>query len=83
METWRIIATCLMAFGGIVMTLLITGKVRDDRNRNAGDVARAALWSSLVFAVLCLLIATVLPGTVVWGVVAAQYMILILMHHIG
>ena len=83
METWRIIATCLLAFGGIIMTLLITGKVRDDRNRNAGDVTRAALWSTLVFAVLCGLIATVLPSTVVWGVVAAQYMILVLMHHIG
>ena len=83
METWRIIATCLMAFGGIVMTLLMTGKVRDDRNRTTGDVARVALWSTLVFAVLCLLIATVLPGTVVWGLVAAQYMILVLMHHIG
>jgi hypothetical protein len=41
------------------------------------------MWSSLFFAVVCLLVVTVLPGTIVWGVVAAQYMILVLMHHIG
>ena len=83
METWRIIATCLLAFGGLVMTLLITGKVRDDRHRDAGDVWRVAAWSGLFFLVVCLLIGTVLPATIVWGVVAAQYMILVLMHHIG
>ena len=83
METWRIIATCLAAFGGVIMTLLMTGKTRDRRDSTAGDIARVALWSSLFFAVLCLFIALVLPGTVVWGIVAAQYMILLLIHHIG
>ena len=83
METWRIIATCLWALGGVVMTLLMTGKVRDERHRGPGDIARVALWSSVFFAVGCLLIATVLAGTIVWGLVAAQYMILVLMHHIG
>jgi hypothetical protein len=82
-ETWRIIATCLVAFGGVVMTLLLTGKTRDRRDSTTGDVWRVAMWSSLFFAVVCLLVVTVLPGTIVWGVVAAQYMILVLMHHIG
>jgi hypothetical protein len=82
-ETWRIIATCLMAVGGLVMTLLFTGQVRDRRDSTAADVGRATVGSVLVFAVLCLLVATVLPGTVVWGLVAAEYMILILAHHIG
>ena len=83
METWRIIATCLAAFGGIIMILLMTGKTRDRRDSTAGDIARVAAWSSLFFAALCLLIAFALPATVVWGIVAAQYMILVLIHHIG
>jgi hypothetical protein len=82
-ETWRIIATCLAAFGGVIMTLLMTGKTRDRRDSTAGDIARVAAWSSLFFAALCLLIALALPATVVWGIVAAQYMILVLIHHIG
>ena len=83
METWRIIATCLCAVAGVVMILLMTGKVRDRRDSTTGDIWRVAAWSSLFFLALCLLIATVLPSTVVWGVVAAQYMILVLIHHIG
>jgi hypothetical protein len=82
-ETWRIIATCLCAVAGVVMILLMTGKVRDRRDSTAGDIWRVAAWASLFFLALCLLIGTVLPSTVVWGVVAAQYMILVLMHHIG
>lgn len=83
MDTWRIIATSLLGLGGIVMTLVFMAQARDRRGSTHGDVIRVALISLAVFAVLCALTATVLPDTIVWGLVVAIAIVIVLLHHVS
>ena len=83
MEIWRIIATSLLGIGGLIMTLVFMAQVRDRRGSTTQKVVRAGLISLAVFAVLCLLVATVLPDTIAWGIVVAVGMIIVILHHIN
>ncbi|AHH93669.1 hypothetical protein GCM10010174_24240 [Kutzneria viridogrisea] len=83
MDTWRIIATCLLGLGGIVMTLVFMAQTRDRRGSTHWDVIRVSLISLGIFAFLCLLTATVLPATIAWGLVVAIAIIIVLLHHVS
>jgi hypothetical protein len=68
-EGWRLIAAALVAVSGIVLMLLTMAKVRERRGATGGDVAVAGAITFVVLAILCVLVLTVLPATIVWGVV--------------
>jgi cell division protein FtsW (lipid II flippase) len=82
-DTWRIIATSLLALSGIVMTLVFAAQARDRRGSSHKDVIRVVLISLVVFAVLCVLTATVLPDTIVWGLVVAIAVVIVLLHQVS
>ena len=68
-EGWRLIAAALVAVSGIVLMLLTMAKVRERKGATGGDVAVAGAITLVVLAILCVLVLTVLPAAVVWGVV--------------
>jgi hypothetical protein len=68
-EGWRLIAAALVAVSGIVLMLLTMAKVRERKGATGGDVAVAGAITLVVLAILCVLVLTVLPTAVVWGVV--------------
>ncbi|SDD85374.1 hypothetical protein [Actinokineospora iranica] len=68
METWRLIATALLAAGGLLLVLVTMAKVRD-RVSSGGPVAVAGAIAFTILVLLCLLTVTVLPATVAWGAV--------------
>lgn len=70
-ETWRIVATSAFLLGGLVMVLVGMAQARDRRGARRGDVRRAAGIGLALVAVVAVLIASVLPSVVAWGVVAA------------
>ncbi|MGW5050634.1 hypothetical protein [Actinokineospora sp. NPDC004072] len=69
MEGWRILATALLAAGGLLLVLVTMAKVRDRAGRS-GPVAMAGAVATAVLVLLCLLTATVLAPLVAWGAVA-------------
>lgn len=71
METWRVIAGVLIGFGGLILVLLAMAQTRDRKGATNSTVALAGAISLTVVTLLCVLSLTVLPGPVVWGVVAA------------
>ncbi|ONI78934.1 hypothetical protein ALI144C_29730 [Actinosynnema sp. ALI-1.44] len=71
METWRVIAGVLIAFGGLILVLLAMAQTRDRRGATNSTVALAGVIAFTVVTLLCVLSLTVLPGAVVWGIVAA------------
>ena len=71
METWRVIAGVLIGFGGLILVLLAMAQTRDRKGATNSTVALSGAISLTVVALLCVLSLTVLPGPVVWGVVAA------------
>ncbi|MCP2258022.1 hypothetical protein LX15_001709 [Streptoalloteichus tenebrarius] len=75
-ETWRIVATCLLTLGGLVLVLVAMAQARDRKGSTRGDVARSALISLGVLAVADALAATVLPSTITWGIVAAEWILI-------
>jgi hypothetical protein len=64
-----VIAAALLAAGGLVMVLLTMAKVRERRGATGGTAALAGVITFTVLAVLCLLVATVLPAWLSWSVV--------------
>ncbi|WP_020664157.1 hypothetical protein [Amycolatopsis benzoatilytica] len=70
METWRIIATGLLAAAGLPLVLVVMAKTRD-RVNSSGQVAVSGAVTLTVLAVVAVLTLTVLPGVVTWIVVAA------------
>jgi hypothetical protein len=68
-EGWRLIAAALVAVSGIVLMLLTMAKVRERKGATGGDVAVAGAITLVVLAILCVLVLTVLPAAVAWGVV--------------
>jgi len=68
-EAWRVIAAALLAAGGLVMVLLTMAKVRERRGATGRTVALAGVITFTLLAVLCLLVATVLPAWLSWSVV--------------
>ncbi|ALG05798.1 hypothetical protein [Kibdelosporangium phytohabitans] len=71
METWRVIAGVLIGFGGLILVLLAMAQTRDRKGATNSTVALAGAISFTVVTLLCVLSLTVLPGAVVWGIVAA------------
>jgi hypothetical protein len=68
-ETWRVIATALLAAAGLPLTLVVMAKVRD-RTQSSGQVALGGVVTFTLLVVLGVLILTVLPGLVSWVLVA-------------
>jgi hypothetical protein len=69
-ETWRVIATALLAVAGLPLTLVVMAKVRD-RTQSSGQVAVGGVVTLTLLVVLGVLLLTVLPGIVGWALVAA------------
>ncbi|MEW2505164.1 MULTISPECIES: hypothetical protein [unclassified Amycolatopsis] len=70
METWRIVATALLAAAGLPLVLVVMAKVRDHVNSSA----RVAIGGAITFTalvVVAVLTLTVLPGVLTWILVAA------------
>ncbi|MCU1685004.1 MAG: hypothetical protein JWQ81_5743 [Amycolatopsis sp.] len=68
METWRIIATVLLAAAGVPLVLIVMAKTRDHRN-NSGTVAIAGAVTLTILILLGVVMLTVLPTMVTWGIV--------------
>ena len=71
METWRIVATCLFAGGGLVMVLVARAQVRDRKHSERRAVWQAGLIGLVVVAIVTASIALWLPSVVAWALVAA------------
>ncbi|GHG19691.1 MULTISPECIES: hypothetical protein [Amycolatopsis] len=69
METWRVIATALLAAAGLPLVLVVMAKVRD-RTQSSGNVALGGVVTFTFLVVVGVLTLTVLPGTVSWAFVA-------------
>ncbi|GAB3370538.1 MULTISPECIES: hypothetical protein [Amycolatopsis] len=69
METWRIVATVLLAVAGVPLVLAVMAKTRD-RVNDSGQVAIAGAVTLTGLIVVAVLTLTVLPGLVTWIVVA-------------
>ncbi|MFD9888210.1 hypothetical protein [Amycolatopsis sp. NPDC059027] len=69
METWRIVATVLLAAAGLPLVLAVMAKTRD-RTNSSGQVALSGVVTLTVLAVLAVLMLTVLPGVATWVIVA-------------
>ena len=69
-ETWRVIATALLAAAGLPLVLVVMAKVRD-RTQNSGQVALGGVITFTLLVVVGVLTLTVLPGLVSWALVAA------------
>ncbi len=69
-ETWRVIATTLLAAAGLPLVLVVMAKVRD-RTRSSGQVALGGVVTLTLLVVVGVLTLTVLPGAVSWALVAA------------
>ncbi|MEV4052654.1 hypothetical protein AB0J55_15845 [Amycolatopsis sp. NPDC049688] len=70
METWRVIATALLAAAGLPLVLVVMAKVRD-RTQSSGQVALGGVVTLTLLLVLGVLLLTVLPGLAAWVLVAA------------
>ncbi|MFB9691308.1 hypothetical protein [Amycolatopsis plumensis] len=69
METWRVIATALLAAAGLPLVLVVMAKVRD-RTQSSGNVALGGVVTLTFLVVVGVLTLTVLPGAVSWAFVA-------------
>ncbi|MGV9294632.1 MULTISPECIES: hypothetical protein [Amycolatopsis] len=70
METWRIVATVLLAVAGLPLVLAVMAKARDRKN-DSGHVAVSGAVTLTGLIVVAVLTLTVLPALVTWIVVAA------------
>lgn len=67
-ETWRIIATVLLAAAGLPLVLIVMAKARDHRN-HSGTVAIAGAVTLTILILLGVVMLTVLPALLTWGIV--------------
>jgi hypothetical protein len=68
-EGWRVAATALLDVAGVLLMLVVMAKVRD----RTGSSGQVAIWGAVTFTVLLLLsvvMLTVLPAFLSWGLVA-------------
>lgn len=68
-ETWRIIATTLLAISGILAVMMVMADVRERRHGTGGQVATAGAISFAGLLVVGVLVLTVLPSWLAWGIV--------------
>ncbi|WET79200.1 hypothetical protein P3102_35100 [Amycolatopsis sp. QT-25] len=69
METWRVVAAVLLAAAGLPLVLVLMAKARD-RTDNSVTVAITGAVAFVVLLLLGVVMLTVLPGVLTWGVVA-------------
>jgi hypothetical protein len=69
-ETWRVLATALLAAAGLPLVLVVMAKVRD-RTQSSGQVAIGGTITFTLLVVVGVLTLTVLPGVLSWALVAA------------
>jgi hypothetical protein len=69
-DTWRVIATALLAAAGLPLMLVVMAKVRD-RTQSSGQVVLGGVITFTLLVVVGVLTLTVLPGLVSWALVAA------------
>ncbi|MEV7554194.1 hypothetical protein AB0N89_31640 [Amycolatopsis sp. NPDC089917] len=69
METWRIVATVLLAAAGLPLVLVLMAKARDRRN-TSGAVAITGAVAFVVLVLLGVVMLTALPGVLTWVIVA-------------
>ena len=65
------------------MTLVFMAQARDRRDSTTQKVLQVGGSSLAVFAILCVLTATVLPDFIAWGIIAAIALIIVLLHHVN
>ncbi|GAB3869071.1 hypothetical protein GCM10029964_127640 [Kibdelosporangium lantanae] len=70
MEAWRIIAVVIEGLGGILLVLQSMAWARERSGSTGGSVALTGVVALVVLVVVGLLSLTVLPGLVVWILVA-------------
>ncbi|RZQ65415.1 hypothetical protein [Amycolatopsis suaedae] len=70
METWRIVATSLLGLAGLFAVLIVMAQVRD-RTHSGSKVATSGAVAFTTLLLLCLLVLTVLPSGLSWGIVVA------------
>jgi hypothetical protein len=71
-ETWRVIATALLAVAGLPLVLVVMAKVRD-RTQSSGQVALGGVITFTLLVVVGVLTLSVVPGPVAWALVAAVW----------
>ncbi|GAA1942762.1 hypothetical protein [Amycolatopsis minnesotensis] len=69
MQSWRVIATVVLAVAGVLLALAVMAKVRD-HTQDSGQVAIGGAVTGTVLLILGVLMLTVLPGVVTWVLVA-------------
>ncbi|MFJ8913466.1 hypothetical protein [Amycolatopsis sp. NPDC102389] len=80
METWRVIATVLLAAAGLPMVLVLMAKARD-RTDSSATVAVTGAVAFVVLLLLGVVMLTVLSGVLTWcvvGLVAAALGVMML-----
>lgn len=80
METWRIVATVLLAVAGLPLVLVLMAKARD-RTDSSGTVAVTGAVAFVVLLLLGVVMLTVLPAALTWvivGLVAAALGVMML-----
>ncbi|KZB83267.1 hypothetical protein [Amycolatopsis regifaucium] len=80
METWRVVATVLLAAAGLPLVLVLMAKARD-RTDSSGTVAVTGAVAFVVLLILGVVMLTVLPGALTWivlGLVAAALGVMML-----
>ncbi|WP_344871760.1 hypothetical protein [Allokutzneria multivorans] len=83
METWRMIATGVFALGGLVLVLVAMAQVRDRKHSTRAQVTQTGLIALAVLSVVTALIATVLPETIAWALVAFVVLIVLTLTMVG
>lgn len=76
MELWRIIATALTIFLGLLLVLDSVVGIRGEPAQRRRRRLRAAVRGLLLLALAAGLVATVLPWTIVWAVLTATALIM-------
>ncbi|MGY6657570.1 hypothetical protein ACXIZN_35960 [Amycolatopsis sp. TRM77291] len=66
METWRVVATVLLAAAGLPLVLVLMAKARD-RTDSSGTVAITGAVAFVVLLLLGVVMLTVLPGVLTWS----------------
>jgi hypothetical protein len=67
-EPWRIVATALLAAAGVLLVLIIMAKVRDHTS-SSGQVLISGVVTFTALVVLGVVMLTVLPAVLTWGIV--------------
>ncbi|RSM66830.1 hypothetical protein [Amycolatopsis sp. WAC 01376] len=68
METWRVVATVLLAAAGLPLVLVLMAKARD-RTDSSATVAITGAVAFVVLLLLGVVMLTVLPAVLTWAIV--------------